>query len=85
VFSAGNNHQVRYKVVATPTFGGLNGHMEILSTRVLNNNGVGWTDTPDPDPFAPDGCSDGDCIVAHAFSWQNGEITELGALTAWAP
>jgi hypothetical protein len=33
-----------------------------------------------PDPFAPDGCWDGDCFVARAFRWKNGEMADLGAL-----
>ena len=32
-----------------------------------------------PDLFAPNFCFE-DCFVAHAFQWQNGALTDLGAI-----
>src|SRR5438477_6526668 len=74
---------LRYKVVFIGTFGGPNSHFSIFGTHILNNDGsfVGWADDSLPDPFAPDGCWDGDCFVARAFLWKNGEMADLGALT----
>jgi hypothetical protein len=48
---------------------------------VLNNGGkvAGFGDTSAPDPYAPN-CFDADCLLAHAFRWQNGVLTDLGAL-----
>jgi probable HAF family extracellular repeat protein len=33
-----------------------------------------------PDPYAPDGCWDGDCFLARAFHFKNGVMTDLGSL-----
>ncbi|MBZ5658158.1 MAG: hypothetical protein LAO56_23090 [Acidobacteriia bacterium] len=75
-------HHTHYKVVFIGTFGGPNSHFSIGGTRILNNDGsfVGWADDSLPDPFAPDGCWDGDCFVARAFRFKNGKMTDLGAL-----
>jgi probable HAF family extracellular repeat protein len=81
-FALSSSGQVRrYKVIDTGTFGGPNGHMSI-GTHILNDNGTftGFADTADPDPYAPGGCWDGDCLVAHVSKWQNGELIDLGAL-----
>ena len=53
-----------------------------IGAHILNNNGTftGFADTAEPDPYAPDGCWDGDCLVAHTFQWKNGELTDLGVL-----
>jgi uncharacterized membrane protein len=50
--------------------------------RILNNSGVvsSYADTTAPDPNAPDFCFDADCLVAHAFPWQNGVMHDLGPL-----
>lgn len=50
--------------------------------RVLNNAGVvsSYADTAFPDPFAPDVCFDPDCLLAHAYRWRNGAMTDLGSL-----
>lgn len=70
-----------YKFIDLGTFGGpasffLNGADGILKS---NGTAVGWAETPTPDPF-PAFCFDADCYVAHAFEWQNGQLTDLGAL-----
>jgi probable HAF family extracellular repeat protein len=51
------------------------------TSRFVNAAGtvVGSSDTAIPDPFAPN-CSDPECLVAHAFRWQDGILTDLGAL-----
>ena len=81
------SRQTRYKVVFTPTFGGTDSHIGILGAHVLNNAGtlIGSADTAQPDPYAPDGCfNDGDCLVAHAFSFRHGMITDLGSIPGGA-
>jgi probable HAF family extracellular repeat protein len=53
-------------------------------SQVLNSKGVlvGFADTPAPDPSSanPMFCYVLDCFVTHAFQWQNGVKTDLGAL-----
>ena len=73
----------RYRVIDTGSFGGPNSHMS-LGSQILNNNGTftGFADTSVPDPYAPDGCWDGDCLVAHASRWKDGKLTDLGVLDA---
>jgi probable HAF family extracellular repeat protein len=76
----GKQH-AHYKIIDTGSFGGPNSHMN-LGAHILNNNGMltGFADTAEPDPYAPDGCWDGDCLVAHTFRWSHGELTELGVV-----
>src|SRR5437870_597101 len=78
-----SKHHVHYKVIDTGSFGGPNSHMSI-GAHILNNNGTftGFADTAEPDPYAPDGCWDGDCLVAHTFQWKNGALTDLGVLSS---
>jgi probable HAF family extracellular repeat protein len=81
-FMLSSSGQVRhYKVIDTGSFGGPNAHMSI-GTHILNSNGTftGFADTTEPDPYAPDGCWDGDCLVAHVSKWKNGKLIDLGAL-----
>ena len=65
-----------YKVIDVGTFGGPN----TGSFAIMNNRGmaVGQADTNLPDPFSPNCMSD--CYLALAFEWQNGTLTNLGAL-----
>ena len=80
---AGSAGHTRYRIVFTGTFGGPNGHFAINGTHILNNDGtfLGWADDSLPDPFAPDGCWDGDdCFLARAFHFKNGTMTDLGSL-----
>jgi probable HAF family extracellular repeat protein len=76
-----SHHQSNYRVIDTGSFGGPNSHMS-LGAHILNNDGTftGFADTTIPDPYAPDGCWDGDCLVAHSFRWRNGRLIELGVL-----
>jgi probable HAF family extracellular repeat protein len=54
-------------------------------SEVLDRNGafVGFADTAASDPYSanPVFCYVPDCFVTHAYQWQNGETTDLGALT----
>jgi probable HAF family extracellular repeat protein len=77
------HHQ--YKLIDMGTFGGpasytLNNGAG-TGSRVLNNRGTlaGWADTSTPDPYAPN-CSNPDCFVGHTFRWDDGVLTDLGAL-----
>src|SRR5262249_41510348 len=76
----GKQEHAHYKLIDLGTFGGPNSYYN-FSTHVINNHGVvaGYADTPMPDPF-PDFCFNGDCYVSHALQWQNGIVTDLGAL-----
>jgi probable HAF family extracellular repeat protein len=74
------NKAPRYKLIDLGTFGGPQSYVN-FGTTVLNKQGsaIGWADTPTPDPF-PLFCFNPDCFVSHAFQWQNGVVTDLGAL-----
>ena len=75
----------QYKFIDLGTFGGpasytlQNGNGP--GSKVLNSRGTlaGWADTPVPDPYAPN-CTNPDCFVSHAFRWDGGSPTDLGAL-----
>jgi len=83
VSSGPQKHHTHYKLIDTGSFGGPNSHVA-LGAHVLNNNGTftGFADTTQPDPYAPDGCWDGDCLVAHVSQWKNGKLRDLGVLDA---
>ncbi len=77
----------RYKLIDLGTFGGPNSspappNIDIFPVRSLNYRGtfIGQADTSTPDPF-PNFCFNEDCLVSHAFRWQNGVRNDLGALT----
>ncbi|MGB8440046.1 MAG: hypothetical protein WCE26_11695 [Candidatus Acidiferrales bacterium] len=84
-----------YKLIEPATFGGpgsrINGfvYSTFSSIQDLNNAGTvtGWADTSTADPYQSSGnqfgnfCFDSDCYVTHAFQWQNGVRTDLGALS----
>ena len=80
----------RYKLIDAGTFGGPTGYVaqDLLSTGsssgVLNNRGmlVGAADTstPDPDYLPGSGFFPVDPLIMHAFQWQKGVLTDLGAL-----
>jgi len=72
--------QIRYKLVEIPTLGGPSAHGPGNGggSPLLNNAGtvVGSADTSIP-------CNNpNNCPVSHAFRWQNGVLTDLGALSA---
>jgi probable HAF family extracellular repeat protein len=74
------SHFPRYKVVDVGTFGGGFGLFSNPGSKVVNALGaaVGMASTAQPDPYAPDCFFD--CQVDHAFLWQWGRTTDLGAL-----
>jgi len=79
---AKSEHQ-RYKFIDIGTLGGPASYSsaEGDGSLVVNNRGMvaAYGDTSAPDPYAPK-CFDADCYLAHAFRWQNGVTTDLGAL-----
>ena len=77
-----------YKLIDIGTFGGPSSYLNTLAdggffsiAKVLNRHRIvaGWADTSTVDPFARF-CFNPDCFVSHAFQWQNGVKTDLGAL-----
>jgi probable HAF family extracellular repeat protein len=76
------SQEARYRLVDTPTLGGPGTIGQVDGTSIsqfINNPGVvvGGADTSIHDPTAP-GCAD--CFLVRAFRWQDGAITDLGAL-----
>lgn len=76
-----------YQLVDMGTFGGPQSYLvDTGITRPgtdLNDSGMltGFADTLTPDPF-PSSCFNPDCYVSYAFQWQNGGMTNLGALVS---
>jgi probable HAF family extracellular repeat protein len=73
-----------YKLVDLGTFGGPTAYGDISGEGLplINNSGVvsSFADTAMPDPNAPTSCFNPDCFLSHAFSWQDGVLTDIGAL-----
>src|SRR5215472_760873 len=71
-----------YQLIDLGTFGGPNASISapLPSEVQINRHGLvaGVADTPNPDPYSPN-CL-GDCYLEHAFQWQDGVLTDLGAL-----
>ncbi len=70
---------IRYKLIDLGTLGGPSSITciscfdgQFFASSIVNENGtaVGFADTSNPDPF-PSFCFF-DCLVDHAFRWQNG-------------
>ena len=83
---SGKHHH--YKLIDLGTFGGPQSYLDPdngleigNSSPLLTKSGTvtGFADTSMPDLFAPNFCFE-DCFVAHAFQWQNGALTDLGAI-----
>jgi len=68
-----------YELIDVGTLGGPNSYF--IFGVGINKHGtvVGFADTSIPDPFAPNCFID--CFVNHAFKWEQGVLTDLGALT----
>jgi probable HAF family extracellular repeat protein len=79
-----NHHNMHhhYKLIDLGTFGGPNSTLSnpLPGEVQINRRGlvVGLADTPNPDPFAPNCFFD--CLVGHAFAWQDDMLTDLGSL-----
>jgi probable HAF family extracellular repeat protein len=70
----------RYILKDLGTAGGPNSYVQDVTNPVNNERTVvGIADTALPDPFDPFCIYD--CFVVHAFQWQRGVLTDLGALT----
>jgi probable HAF family extracellular repeat protein len=73
-----------YKLIDMGTFGGPQSYLNFYS-QVLSPHGVvaGYSDTTAADPNFPNfgACFNPDCLFSHAFQWQKGTVTDLGALT----
>ena len=82
----GNQQHHHYTLIDMGTFGGPQSYINdgsggLFAVSIANNRGqlTGWADTSLSDPF-PNSCFDPDCFTAHAFRWQDGDRTDLGAL-----
>src|SRR5262245_20491232 len=68
----------RYKLIDLGTFGGPAYYLGFsgIPPLLLNEQGtvIGGMDTTIPDPF----CINSDCLVSHAFQWQEGVLIDLG-------
>jgi len=73
---------LRYRLIDMGTLGGPASHQSVNGPedQIINDAGVvGFTgDTAVPDPFVP--CFWPDCFLSHATRWENGVLTDLGAL-----
>src|SRR5437763_2962929 len=72
---------VRYQLIEIPTLGGPATIGQVDGpgiSQFIDNSGVvvGGADTTVPDPL----CLNPDCFTPHAFRWQDGALTDLGAL-----
>ena len=74
-----------YKLIDMGTFGGPNSFLSGPTVRTLTNGGlfVGGADTNVPNPNYPNSnpyFTGQDPVIQHAFKWQKGIVTDLGAL-----
>jgi probable HAF family extracellular repeat protein len=69
-----------YKVIEIGTFGGTSSTF-LGVPKPINKRQVatGNAETNIPDPNAPN-CFNSECLVAHTFIWQEGVLTDIGAL-----
>ena len=76
----------KYRVIDMGTFGGPASELTTnngdgAGALILNSQGLltGSADTPVPDPYSPN-CANASCFVSHTFKWEDGVLTDLGAL-----
>ena len=73
-----------YKFVDLGTLGGPHSYGSANGDgfQLLNNAGVvtSYAELAKPDPNAAYGCADPECLQLHAFQWQDGVMSDLGAL-----
>jgi probable HAF family extracellular repeat protein len=73
----------RYRAIELPTLGGLANYPSANrpENQIMSNSGIVAieADIPAPDPFAPN-CYIPDCLLSHAALWNQGVLTDLGAL-----
>ena len=76
--------QPHYELIDIGTLGGPNSYTSVNGegNQILNDSGIvsSMADTPASDPHAPNFCYNSDCFLAHAFRWQDGVVSDLGAL-----
>jgi probable HAF family extracellular repeat protein len=81
--SPSQNHNPKhhqYKLIDLGTFGGTNSYMPNLVVSVNSHGAVMLeADTSINDPYNPN-CWQNDCLVNHTGIWQDGVLTDLGAL-----
>src|SRR5215471_16845433 len=81
---AASARKIRYKLIDLGTLGGpiSYGSPNGPGSRLLNSAGVvaASADTAAQDPLAAIFCYESDCMVAHAFRWSHGVMTDLGAV-----
>jgi probable HAF family extracellular repeat protein len=74
----------RYKFIDLGTLGGPTNYLSINGggLPILNDAGIvsSSADTSIPDPNAPNLCFNPGCFLTHAYRWQDGVLTDLGAL-----
>ena len=76
------HHQ--YELIDVGTFGGPASDVFNLPSftfgKYMNQSGtvVGFADTPNPDPYAPNCLTD--CYLSHALRYKHGQLTDLGSL-----
>ena len=74
-----------YQLVDIGTFGGPQSYIAdegVPGGKFINNSGTftGYADTSTPDLFIPiNNCFSQDCFVGHAFLWEGGFMTDIGA------
>ena len=76
----GHGHH-HYKLIDTGTLGGPASSLGFEGERDINNSGtvVSLADTSIPDPSDPT-CYTQDCLIGRAVAWNDGVLTDLGAL-----
>ena len=76
--------QTQYKLIDLGTLDGPNALNSAngFQDRIISNAGVVsfYAETPAADPLSPNCYIFPDCLVAHAVRWENGILTDLGAL-----